>query len=833
MKKKLALFAFLLAAFSLEGCQLEKPAEFGEICENVSFIWPDESMGRIRIGDNETYDYYLKNHVCPLDHPFCLKQRGADVHRGGLDVNGEYEGDVYIPDEWYCSDRRESCPLDSHLVTDDTGTYCERNSSLHCGKERMNCLYDGVEYGKCGEFGKCQANACLTETVLAADMCKSKVECCGPYCNDCTKNRPPSLCLEGDIEASDDCQENSCSEFGRIECSGVCVNPDTSLMYCGGKMEGNGTCSGEKCFEQLGWRDGDCIKGVCQVSECLLGYHLDGKDGSQRCVADSIESCGAGKVDCKKQSEHAKNITCQLGLCMITSCEDGYTLHDNACIEHENIPCGGDVCGPKSHCNETTLKCECDAGYSNCNGQCFDLKNSRYHCGQCENSICTTDKVHYSAELECIAGICAAAACEDGYNVEDSRCLLSTCNGSETDCIHSDGIGQVKTCKDNVWGSAVSCGDVSCNNDIENCGECLNGKKRCKGRQEETCINGQWQNVVNCDASQICMDGDGCVSCGPGEHVYEAENRCEKDDLNNCGAHGKACAPSEICSTGVCSSCTANQHIYGGACENNDLNNCGVHGVACNSSVRPNGTAFSCNSGTCVATACESGYHTYNNGCEKNDIYNCGSHGYGCPGRSNAVANSCVGGECGYKCNSGYADCNNNMNDGCEVNLSSMHWNTCSGSCVSGYANCDGNASNGCEMNLSPLHWSSCSGSCASGYANCDGNASNGCEVNLAAWGMTSCTACKKGFADCREKTQRAAGGMPYCIDISPNPNGDLYVADFGEESYDFCWVHCVNTDQSLDKDYIPKMCERGQWCYRTPKPSVGKPSIVCAPSNL
>ena len=368
-------------------------------------------------------------------------------------------------------------------------------------------------------------------------------------------------------------------------------------------MEGNGTCSGEKCFEQLGWRDGDCIKGVCQVSECLLGYHLDGKDGSQRCVADSIESCGAGKVDCKKQSEHAKNITCQLGLCMITSCEDGYTLHDNACIEHENIPCGGDVCGPKSHCNETTLKCECDAGYSNCNGQCFDLKNSRYHCGQCENSICTTDKVHYSTELACVEGNCTVVACEDDYIVEDSRCLLSTCRGSETDCIHSDGIGQVKKCKDGVWGKAEPCNNVSCNNDTEKCGECLNGTIMCDKRTMSTCINGQWQNKIECDGSQICNGAQGCVPCGVGMHVYD--NTCEIDDLANCGAHGNACVSPQICASGSCISCSAGQHAYNGGCENNDLNNCGAHGKKCDESVKPGGKDFICDAaGTCKATAC-------------------------------------------------------------------------------------------------------------------------------------------------------------------------------------------------------------------------------------
>jgi hypothetical protein len=72
-------------------------------------------------------------------------------------------------------------------------------------------------------------------------------------------------------------------------------------------------------------------------------------------------------------------------------------------------------------------------------------------------------------------------------------------------------------------------------------------------------------------------------------------------------------------------------------------------------------------------------------------------------------------------------------------------------SCTAGFADCDGNPANGCEVNLTtdPNHCGACpnvcsktngtsscsSGNCGitcnAGFGNCDGSAANGCETNL------------------------------------------------------------------------------------------------------
>jgi hypothetical protein len=149
----------------------------------------------------------------------------------------------------------------------------------------------------------------------------------------------------------------------------------------------------------------------------------------------------------------------------------------------------------------------------------------------------------------------------------------------------------------------------------------------------------------------------------------------------------------------------------------------------------------------------------------------CGDDGCGgscgvCGDNSTCLNNKCI-------CSSGYANCNNDLSDGCEVNLNSI--NSCGTSCLnkvlcsstngtnpvcdngvckltcnSGYADCNSGvgSSDGCEVNLNnPLTCGTSCGNitncgqnsdcllgvceCKSGYGNCDGSWSNGCEKNL------------------------------------------------------------------------------------------------------
>ena len=83
--------------------------------------------------------------------------------------------------------------------------------------------------------------------------------------------------------------------------------------------------------------------------------------------------------------------------------------------------------------------------------------------------------------------------------------------------------------------------------------------------------------------------------------------------------------------------------------------------------------------------------------------------------------NTCVEGSCQLVCPSGFADCDGDVRNGCEVDTrsSAQHCGRCANPCV-GAAGAPGT----CRA-------SACVAPCATGFADCDGSAVNGCEADL------------------------------------------------------------------------------------------------------
>jgi hypothetical protein len=138
---------------------------------------------------------------------------------------------------------------------------------------------------------------------------------------------------------------------------------------------------------------------------------------------------------------------------------------------------------------------------------------------------------------------------------------------------------------------------------------------------------------------------------------------------------------------------------------------------------------WDCDDEQCFIDSCEPGFADCNSksidGCEvniNNEIYNCGGCNNICSTPINGMPN-CVLGICSIGfCNAPYADCNINSLDGCETNLDTNIDNC--GSCgvmcpipINGIRNC---IAGKCSIEA-----------CATGYADCDHNLNNGCEINL------------------------------------------------------------------------------------------------------
>lgn len=269
---------------------------------------------------------------------------------------------------------------------------------------------------------------------------------------------------------------------------------------------------------------------------------------------------------------------------------------------------------------------------------------------------------------------------------------------------------------------------------------------------------------------------------------------------------------SGVCVAGECliASCTFPYGDCDGRADNGceaDLHSadaCGRCGVVC----RFVHAAASCDDDHCVMAACESGYADCdaesNNGCERSidTATDCGACDNTCPDPAHASAR-CDRGACAGSCDSGFGDCNQLPDDGCEHPLTDVeHCGTCDthcngphvssaacddGRCVdvvceSDHADCNGDPSDGCEVELGTLQDCGSCGAvcalphveltrcltkddaaetcvpdticsadeldcdprqkqpCARGYADCDGLPANGCEADLTR--LTSCGRC-------------------------------------------------------------------------------------------
>lgn len=159
--------------------------------------------------------------------------------------------------------------------------------------------------------------------------------------------------------------------------------------------------------------------------------------------------------------------------------------------------------------------------------------------------------------------------------------------------------------------------------------------------------------------------------------------------------------------------CLPGQDRCGGAvCRNlsTDPANCGACGNVC--PTRPHALA-TCSGGSCVLV-CEIGHlncdGNLTNGCETSpatDVNNCGGCGMVCPSLPNTAPSMCMGGVCSFGCGAGYANCDGNLTNGCEVSTSTdpMNCGGCGRACGAGQT---------CRAGvcMCPTGWPACGGAC-------------------------------------------------------------------------------------------------------------------------
>ena len=180
----------------------------------------------------------------------------------------------------------------------------------------------------------------------------------------------------------------------------------------------------------------------------------------------------------------------------------------------------------------------------------------------------------------------------------------------------------------------------------------------------------------HCDpAAHRCVDGcrsdDGCTD--PKPHCDVAHHACVRCvSADQCPA-GMACS-DQTCVPGCTTArpCGGGATCCAGGCVDlqSSASNCGACATKCTVA---NGTA-TCAKGTCAIGDCGAGFADCNgkaaDGCEadlRTDVGNCGKCGVACA--TTHASATCAASKCVLACAAGFADCDANPANGCEVDL--------------------------------------------------------------------------------------------------------------------------------------------------------------------
>ncbi|MDP1828868.1 MAG: MopE-related protein [Archangium sp.] len=656
-----------------------------------------------------------------------------------------------LPSAEVCNSRDDNC---DGTVDDGFNLSTDVN---HCGACNQPCVLTNA-VPKC-ELGACAVDRCVAGWTdldrVAANGCEypcvvadgGGMEICDGLDNDCNGVVDDGFDLITDPANCGQCNL-TCSVPGTTVATYACVARVCGIGSC---VSGRGNCNqsyGDGCEVDLGTdvshcglcgqacvtpnATPGCDAGSCAVVQCNNGFgDCNGQvsDGCEVNTNTALSNCGGCGNACSAANATS---TCVNGSCGFTCAAnwwDADGLAANGC-EYACIRTAGGV----EACDNIDNDCD------NRVDEDFDLTSNAAHCGLC-NRACSAP----FSTTTCSASTCGITACDPGR---------ANCNA-----VYVDGC------------------EVNTGTDLNNCGACnttcsaANGTPRC---QAGTC------GIQACNA--------GFANCN-----NQVADGCEintNTNLANCGACNAACTAANgtpSCVGGACAVLSCNpafancNGVAADGCEvstGNDLNNCGACNVACST---PNATPR-CQAGACGINSCNPGYTDCNglvpDGCEVltggSDVANCGGCGTVCA-TPNATPR-CTTGTCGIlSCNLGFANCNGQVNDGCEINTNTSLANCGScgaqcapahaspvcvagscgiGACQAGWVNLNGLVADGCEYGCVPTN---------GGVEACDG-VDNNCnggvdETFTLATDVTNCGACGNVCAAANVSVPRCVAG--------------------------------------------------------------------------
>ncbi len=533
---------------------------------------------------------------------------------------------------------------------------------------------------------------------------------------------------------------------------------------------------------------------------------------------------------------------CVSGVCFLTGCDAPYAdcdgSADDGCEARLDSPehCG--LCGAACHLAHGQAACvlgrcglaHCEAGFGDCDGSsdngCETALNSTANCGRCRNTCSATANATAGCESN---GQCGVAACVGAFGDCDTKAqngceqpldTLKHCGQCRQACAPGNAVGKCDSGQcviDSCDGAFVDCNGLvadGCEATLDSTAHCGTCSVQCALPNVTAPICDTSKAPAACAIDHSCPGGKAGCQAGALENGCKAgfadcdqtaANGCETDltRLTDCGSCGNSCVLANTvtqCNAGQCAlvGCVPGfaQCAAGDMCRSlaTDAANCGQCGHACS------GSTTLCAGGRCTSQVCAAGKADCDgmttNGCEVDlsSASNCGVCGNVCGPFAHATA-ACTVGACAIgKCNTGYADCDGDVTNGCEVDTRTLSdcggcGQSCSipnaqatcasgscalGMCSAGRGNCNASMADGCESDLSlPDHCGSCGNDCRglpytqssgcsagacqyvcqNGRADCDKQAANGCETDLTA--NKNCGACGN---DCSALPHVSAG---------------------------------------------------------------------------
>jgi hypothetical protein len=290
---------------------------------------------------------------------------------------------------------------------------------------------------------------------------------------------------------------------------------------------------------------------------------------------------------------------------------------------------------------------------------------------------------------------------------------------------------------------------------------------------------------------------DGTGACGAGRIECAARDPSRSTCSTNPG-QSQAQDVRETCNT-VDDDCDGT--VDDGFDLTSDAQNCGRCGTTCSAS---NGTA-ECRAGQCAVAGCATGYADcdgqYANGCEvdtRSSAANCGACNRAC-----TVANGdpvCANGTCGVaRCNAGFFDCNARYADGCEANLNSdvATCGSCSTTCTAQ------NGTPACVNRQCTI------ASCVAPWSDCNGSVVDGCEANTAE-SLAHCGACGRACSVSNGTAVCAGGtcGVGACSGVFRDCNGST--ADGCETNVDTSVTSCGSCGRACSVANGTPLCAGG-----------------------